>query len=293
MSTRDLPLVSVIVPVRDDDRLPACLARLSRQTYPADRTEIIVADNGSRVPVRADGDIRVIRVPTPGSYSARNAAVARSEGSILAFTDSDCLPADTWLEESVAGITAGAGVVAGRVEVYAKDPSRPTPIEAYELVHAFPQERYVARGGACVTANMTTTRATFDAVGGFRSELLSGADIEWSQRANAAGHLTVYRPSAVVHHPARRTFAAMKAKLRRVIAGRHERNVLEGNPGLPTWPAPRSAIPPLGALRRARESDALVTRQARAAFVVGEFYHRYASLWVAVGFALRARRSAP
>ncbi|WP_163544394.1 glycosyltransferase [Occultella kanbiaonis] len=291
MPTSDLPFVSVIVPVRDDPRLSACLSQLTRQTYPTSRFEIIVADNGSREPVAAREDVQIIQVPSPGSYSARNAAVEQSRGTILAFTDSDCLPADDWLAESVAGIAAGAGVVAGHVHVYARDARRPSPIEAYELVHAFPQERYVARRGACVTANMTTTREAFDAVGGFKSELLSGADIEWSQRANAAGYLTTFRASAVVRHPARQTFAAMSGKLRRVIAGRYERDALEGNSALAPWPRPRSVLPPLGAFRRAAEAGELRTVRARASFIVGEFYHRYASVWIATELAWRDRRS--
>ena len=41
-------LVSVIVPHLDDyDNLDACLGLLQAQTFPGDRTEIIVVDNGS------------------------------------------------------------------------------------------------------------------------------------------------------------------------------------------------------------------------------------------------------
>lgn len=41
-------LVSVIVPHLDDyDRLDTCLRLLQSQSFPSDRTEIIVVDNGS------------------------------------------------------------------------------------------------------------------------------------------------------------------------------------------------------------------------------------------------------
>ena len=41
-------LVSVIVPHLDDyDNLDACLKLLEAQSFPGDRTEIIIADNGS------------------------------------------------------------------------------------------------------------------------------------------------------------------------------------------------------------------------------------------------------
>lgn len=286
------PRVSVIIPVRDDPRLAACLSALDRQTYPHDCVEIIVADNGSSTPVRdlisPWPSVRYVSQASGGSYAARNAAVRVSNGAILAFTDADCLPDSTWLAEAVVAIAEGADIVAGHVGVFARDDRRPHPVEAYELVHAFPQQTYVARGGASVTANMVTTRTAFDTAGPFRDDLFSGADIEWSQRANTRGLRTVYCPTAMVRHPARDSYAALNVKLRRVIVGRHERDVRDGGPELAPWPALRSLVPPLGAFRRARAPQ-LVTPRARAAFIVGEFYHRYAAAWHVLDLARRTR----
>ena len=290
----DQQRVSVIIPVRDDPRLTACLEAVARQTYPAELVEVIVADNGSRSPVKESlrrwPSVRYVSEPSGGSYAARNAAVRVSSGAVLAFTDADCLPEETWLAEAVGALSAGADIVAGHVTVYARDPLRPHPIEAYELVHAFPQELYVGRDGASVTANMCTTRAAFDRAGPFRPELYSGADIEWSQRANSLGLRTVYCRSAVVHHPARESYAALRSKLRRVIVGRHERDVLDGAPSRAPWPSPRALVPPVGAVRRARGAPQLLTRRARGAFVVGEVYHRYAAAWYAIQLSLNTRR---
>ncbi|WP_156252166.1 glycosyltransferase [Pseudactinotalea terrae] len=287
------PRVSVIIPVRDDPRLTACLEALSHQSYPAELVEIIVADNGSTSPVAELLDsfpmVHLVEEPAGGSYAARNAAVAQSTGEVLAFTDSDCLPDESWLEESVAALAGGADIVAGHVTVYARDDRRPHPVEAYELVHAFPQEIYAQRGGGSVTANMVTTRAAFEAAGPFRSELYSGADIEWSQRANSMGMQTAYSGAAVVRHPARDSYQALSKKLERVLTGRHERDVLDGGPAAAPWPGLRSLVPPLGAFRRAG-ARALLSPRARAAFVVGEFYHRYASARQAFDLARRTRR---
>lgn len=286
--------VSVIIPVRDDPRLVTCLEAVHSQTYPADLVEVVVADNGSRSRPSLERwpSVRYVSEPSGGSYAARNAAVLVSTGSVLAFTDSDCIPEPTWLEEAVAELAAGADVVAGHVTVYARDDRRPHPVEAYELVHAFPQEVYVQRGGASVTANLCTTRAAFDRAGPFRAELYSGADIEWSQRATSLGLRAVYSAAATVHHPARASYAALRAKLRRVITGRHERDVLEGGPVTAPWPPVRAFVPPLGALRRARLAPQLLTPRARAAFLVGEVYHRYAAAWYALDLAVRTRRRA-
>lgn len=288
------PRVSVIVPVRDDARLSACLDALEAQTYPPELVDIIVADNGSTPPVAPYLDhperVSLVHEPRGGSYAARNVAAAAATGEVLAFTDSDCLPEASWIERSVEALGDGAAVVAGRVVVFARNPRRPHPIEAYELVHGFPQEVYVSRGGASVTANLITTREVFDAVGPFRDELNSGADIEWSQRANQLGYRTVYSAAAAVRHPARESYAAMWNKLRRVIRGRQERDIGDGDPRLPAWPALHALVPPFGAFRRARRAEQLVTGHARAAFVIGEFYHRYASAAIVLDLACRGRR---
>ncbi|GAB3022550.1 hypothetical protein GCM10011376_28050 [Nocardioides flavus (ex Wang et al. 2016)] len=285
--------VSVIIPVRDDSRLSTCLAAIQQQTYPSELVEVLIADNGSNPPVvePAEGNVRCVWEPSGGSYAARNAAVLASSSEVLAFTDADCLPTATWLEEAVKAIAAGADVVAGHVSVYARDCRRPHPVEAYELVRAFPQETYVSRGGASVTANMCTTRAAFDAAGPFRPELYSGADIEWSQRATALGMRTVYCPTSVVHHPARESYAALSKKLERVITGRFERDKLDGGPEVAPWPAPRALAPPIGAFGRARAPE-LVTPTARVAYVMGEFFNRYAAAWHMTRLALRTRRPA-
>ena len=47
-ASSDLPSVSVIIPhYRDFVGLERCLTALEQQTYPADRMEIVVADNAS------------------------------------------------------------------------------------------------------------------------------------------------------------------------------------------------------------------------------------------------------
>ncbi|WP_406672106.1 glycosyltransferase, partial [Natronospira sp.] len=88
-------MVAVIVPVYDDARrLAGCLRALEEQTYPADRYQVLVVDNGSGEDIagvcRAFPRVRCVSEPRPGSYAARNKGIACTEGEFLAFTDSDC-----------------------------------------------------------------------------------------------------------------------------------------------------------------------------------------------------------
>ncbi len=51
-SSHSAPFVSVIIPVYNDtERLQRCLDALEEQTYPADRYEVVVVDNGSDTPI--------------------------------------------------------------------------------------------------------------------------------------------------------------------------------------------------------------------------------------------------
>ena len=72
-ATAERPFASVIIPVYNDGlRLTACLRAIAQQTYPKDRYEVIVVDNGSDTPVAsavaaALPGAQVVSEPTPGS----------------------------------------------------------------------------------------------------------------------------------------------------------------------------------------------------------------------------------
>ncbi|HZB92325.1 MAG TPA: glycosyltransferase family A protein, partial [Stellaceae bacterium] len=75
MSRDDAPLVSVVIPHRDDlDNLRRCLDALGAQTWPS--LEIVVADNNSAGGVAAVAaaapHVLVVPAPEPGAGPARN-----------------------------------------------------------------------------------------------------------------------------------------------------------------------------------------------------------------------------
>ena len=212
-------LVSVIVPHLDDyDNLDACLKLLEAQSFPGDRTEIIVADNGSSRGFDAVCRIvgsrgRVIEVAERGAGPARNAAVRVSRGEALAFIDSDCRPDKRWLEEGLSELRH-ADIAGGRVDVLVKDPQRMTAAEAFESVFAFRNERYVKNLKFTVTASMFVWRSVFDAVGDFINSVPE--DKDWCERARRQGYCIRFAPKSIVGHPARRTMEELKRKWRRL-----------------------------------------------------------------------------
>src|SRR5579871_5097943 len=209
------PRVSVIIPHYNDlTNLARCMGLLRAQTFPASDLEVIVADNNSRCGIEevqrvCNGIARVIPAPIQGAGAARNAAVEASRGQFLAFIDSDCRPEPQWLERGVAALET-AQIVGGRVDVDYADPRNPTAVEAFERVFAFNFKRYIEQLGFSGTGNMFVSREIFDRVGGFRDRVAE--DLDWGQRAVAAGYTFRYEPEAAVSHPARRTWPELRQK---------------------------------------------------------------------------------
>jgi GT2 family glycosyltransferase len=168
--------------------------------------------------------VKVCTQPRPGPAAARNTGAACATGEILAFLDSDCLPTSGWIAEGVdelLTVADGTAVVAGEIEHRFATPGRRSVAEAYDSVTFLQQKRYVEENQACVTANLFVSREHFWRLGGFDEsfEEASGEDWEWAGRARAAGTTIRYSPAAKVLHPALRTVADLRKKLRRVARG--------------------------------------------------------------------------
>jgi len=155
------PSVSVIVPVKDRrEMLAALLKALAAQSYRD--FEVVVVDDGS-----TDGSgneakaasawlpVRVVRTDGVGAVEARKRGIAASEGAILAFTDSDCVPDPLWLECAVAGFADGVDLVQGRTE-------------AARSVGLLERTVWVTReDGLYATCNVLYRRDAFERAGGF------------------------------------------------------------------------------------------------------------------------------
>jgi glycosyltransferase involved in cell wall biosynthesis len=220
------PPVSVIIPVYNDaERLKLCLGALENQTYPDDRYEVIVIDNGSDEPlddlVSQFPHAQLTHEAKPGSYSARNKGLTVAKHDYLAFTDSDCIPDAAWLSCGVWYLVTRLDVdlIGGKVEIFYTDPDYPTAVELFERVFAFPMRIYVEKDHYTPTCNMFTRRSVFKHIGLFDGDLKSGGDKEWGIRAYQRGHQIIYAEDVVVQHPARRTFAELMKKQRRTTAG--------------------------------------------------------------------------
>ena len=224
--------VSVIVPVHNDgEGLASLLDALLEQTWPAGSCEILIVDNGStddtpavaeRYRARAPDRVAVLREARRGSYAARNRGIEAATGSVLAFTDADCVPAPDWIEAGVRALEAGAAeLAAGRIAMTFAGPE-PTPWEYFDAVRKLNQRAYAEVYGFGATANLFVRRAVIERRGAFRADLQSGGDYEFGRRATGAGERLVYAEAAMVEHPARGSLQEILKKTRRVTRGQRE-----------------------------------------------------------------------
>ena len=98
--------ISVVVPAyNEEEYLSACLRALRRQTFPAERFEVIVVDNASTdstAPVARRWKARVIAEPRKGVSRARQAGFQAARGTVIASTDADTRVPPDWLARVAA-----------------------------------------------------------------------------------------------------------------------------------------------------------------------------------------------
>lgn len=219
----ETPRVSVIIPhLNTPELLVRTLQSLVAQRLDHGWAEIIVVDNGSRMPLDAIAaawpDVRFLREPVPGPGPARNLGVAHAHAPVLAFIDADIRADSGWLQQAVDAVEATPGQpVGGDVRIGFVDPARPTGIEAFEAVFSFRQRMYIKRKGFSGTGNLAVHRDLLAKVGPF-APIGVAEDRDWGLRARAMGHVTRYVPEMRVFHPARSDMEELKARWSRLIA---------------------------------------------------------------------------
>lgn len=219
------PFISVIVPTYHDwERLSLCIRALDKQTYP-ELYEVIVVNNDPKDAVPAGyfipSNVRIVEEGKPGSYAARNKGISLAKGEIYGFTDSDCIPHPTWVENAVKRFRSDKiDRIAGKIDLIYKDKKRRTLIELYESVYEFDQKRAVRVHRASVTANLFVKKELFDKVGLFDLSKMSGEDFGWNRRANKLNYNIVYGDDVVISHPARSTISEFNKKKRREFGGK-------------------------------------------------------------------------
>jgi GT2 family glycosyltransferase len=201
---------TIVIPTyRRPELLDRCLSAVVQQDFPADRYDIIVADDGDDPVTEAlvhrwaarsstDGGPAVRYLPvrqTSGPAGARNAAVAAADGEVIAFTDDDTIPDRHWLAAGLESLQRSYDAVGGRIVVPISR-RRPTDFE---------RDTAGLEIAEFATANCLCRREVLTAVGGFDEQF----SIAWREdsdlhfRLLESGFRVGRASEAIVQHPVR------------------------------------------------------------------------------------------
>jgi glycosyltransferase involved in cell wall biosynthesis len=217
------PLISVIIPhLNQPVGLAACLSSLESQTLDRAAFEVIVVDNGSLVFPKAVieryPETRLLQELKPGPGLARNRGIEAANADVLAFIDADCRAHSDWLGNALRVLQSSDGqvILGGDVQIWRETNGVISAIEAYESVFAYRFKLYIEQHGFSGTGNLVVRRSDFDRVGLFAGIEIA-EDVDWGQRARAAGCTFRYIPEMIVFHPARQSIRELFVKWDRHI----------------------------------------------------------------------------
>jgi glycosyltransferase involved in cell wall biosynthesis len=217
------PLISVIVPhLNQPSGLEACLRSLHSQTLERSAFEVIVVDNGSNsLPAATISQFPstfLLQERIPGPGMARNRGIEAASADILAFIDADCRAHPDWLRSALRALRLAPErtILGGDVQIWREGNAAMTALEAYESVFAYRFKLYIEQHGFSGTGNLVVRHSDFDEIGAFRGIEIA-EDVDWGQRARAAGFTFCYVPEMIVYHPARKTLRELFVKWNRHI----------------------------------------------------------------------------
>jgi glycosyltransferase involved in cell wall biosynthesis len=246
LKTLGPPRASVIIPhFNTPELLVKCLQSVASQPLDYGWFEIIVVDNGSRLPMRlleaTWPGVRFLIERQPGPGPARNTGVRAARAGILAFVDADVRVAPGWLNAGLKAVGRNPlALYGGDVRIDVGDRKRMTDVEAFESVFSFRQMNYISRKHYSVTANLIMTRTVFDRAGPFDG-IDKPEDRAFGERAHAMGIRTRYAPRMLAFHPARTSMDDIRRKFGRLAHQAFTQHVERGRP-LILWDLRAAAI---------------------------------------------------
>ncbi len=213
--------ISVAIPTcnRPND-VAQCLASLARVRYPrwevliidqsdGHETELLAAEWGALIP-------RIVYLPLnqKNLSAARNLAMEKATGEVLAFIDDDCTVAPDWLDNisDVFEEQPRAKLIFGEVEAGEHDHTAAfvttAKLRHTGLLHGSLGATRLSGIGASMCLRLGSTQhAPFDLHLGAGSQFRAGEERDYAFRLLAAGGTVAQSPQIVVTHHGARPFA--------------------------------------------------------------------------------------
>jgi GT2 family glycosyltransferase len=206
----DLPLVSIIVPVRNEEGyIGRCLQALAAQDYPRERMELFVLDGGSRdatesetrLTAEATG-LTVFYAPNPNHTAATgfNLGLTLAHGDIIIKVDGHTRVAPDFISASVKALQeSGADAAGGPIETRGHgDAGRAIALAMSSRFGvgdtAFRDEDAGEQWADSVPYG-AYRREVFERIGGLAEDIDRGEDDEFNYRLRQAGGRILLSPS--------------------------------------------------------------------------------------------------
>ena len=194
----DRPFCSVVIPAFNEEQgIEASLSSLVSQSYPRERYEIILVDNGStdRTSEIASAYADLILSKPDGNVGAvRNFGIASASGTIIICTDADCVVPPDWIEKGVALLEKNPQHAFGgglRPRENAKW------IEKYWILNEAGDK---TQQRALAGSSIFMWKRDLEQLGAFNENVTSGEDSDLYQRALGNGLEVIISPGLSVAH---------------------------------------------------------------------------------------------
>ncbi|MBS0380084.1 MAG: glycosyltransferase family 2 protein [Proteobacteria bacterium] len=155
--------------------------------------------------------LECVRESRPGLSHARNLGIRHARGEVVAFTDDDCYPTASYLDDVLSVLSGGAIAYCGGRVVLHDLGDLPVSTRTATAAEQFPPRSFIAPGAIC-GANMAFRRELLQTVGRFDvrrgagTAIGSAEDTDYLFRASWAGFAGLYSPGPTVrHHHGRRS----------------------------------------------------------------------------------------
>ncbi len=218
-SNKSTPFISIVIPTYNrPERLADCLESLTNLEYPADRFELVVVDDGSKMslePVverfKDRLEITLLKQENQGPATARNTGAKLAKGDFLAFTDDDCKPAPDWLTHLATRFATAPECMIGGRTLNALSNNLYSTTSQILIDYLYNYYNFDSkRSNFFASNNFALPSDRFQALGGFDTTfpLAAGEDREFCDRWLQYGNKMVYAPEVRVYHAHKLTLSS-------------------------------------------------------------------------------------
>lgn len=201
--------ITIIIPVKNNQKGICIFINEFFKTHSFENfpKEIIIVDNNSDSEIKIKNNnypipILILKCSKIGPASARNLGVKNAQTEWILFTDSDCVPTESFINGYLK-IQNGSVGYAGNVKAHGQD-ILSKYYEQQEIlippkVYDQPNE---SRPDYLITANCLIWRKAFEQIGGFNEhiKIAGGEDIDLGFRLLKIGQLSYALDSIVKHN---------------------------------------------------------------------------------------------